>query len=99
MQLKQRVYDIVSTVPKGKVTTYGDIGKQLCTKAYRAIGQILHRNPDWPRVPCHRVVMKDGSLAPNYGGGGPVLQRTRLEKEGVQFVGDKVDLREHLFAL
>ena len=65
MSLQQQVYDTLQKVPKGKVTTYGDIGKKLNTKGYRAIGQILHKNPYWPKVPCHRVVMADGSLAPN----------------------------------
>lgn len=93
--LTERVYDLIKTVPPGKVTTYGDIGKKLGTKAYRGIGQILHRNPTWPEVPCHRVVMKDGSLAPNYGAGGPNIHRERLEAEGVTFIEDKVDLKKH----
>src|SRR3989339_1232415 len=95
MEFKKNVYKTVARVPKGKVTTYGDIGKKIGTKAYRAIGQILHRNKDWPAVPCHRVVMKDGSLAPNYGMGGPKMQRKRLENEVVIFVNDKVDIKRH----
>jgi len=95
MNLTEKVYEYISTIPPGKVTTYGDIGKKLGTKAYRGIGQILHRNPDWPKVPCHRVVMKDGSLAPNYGAGGPNIHRARLENEGVTFVGEKVNLEKH----
>ncbi|MBP9690891.1 MGMT family protein [Candidatus Woesebacteria bacterium] len=95
MTLTEQVYNLVATVPRGKVTTYGDIGKKLGTKAYRGIGQILHRNPTWPAVPCHRVVMKDGSLAPNYGMGGPSVHRTRLEAEGVTFIGEKVVLSKH----
>ena len=92
MSLQQRVYDIIQKVPKGKVTTYGDIGKKLDTKGYRAIGQVLHKNPTWPKVPCHRVVMADGSLASNYGMGGPSVHRKRLEAEGVTFIGSKVDM-------
>lgn len=99
MTLTQKVYKLISQVPAGKVTTYGDIGKKLGTKAYRGIGQILHRNPDWPEVPCHRVVMKDGSLAPNYGAGGPRIHRERLEKEGVTFIDDKVELERYRFDL
>lgn len=92
MSLQQRVYATIQNVPAGKVTTYGDIGKKLNTKGYRAIGQVLHKNPTWPEVPCHRVVMRDGSLAPNYGMGGPSVHRQRLEAEGVQFVGERVDM-------
>ena len=95
MKLKNKVYEIVSKIPSGFVTTYGDIGRKIGTKGYRAIGQILHTNPTWPQVPCHRVVMKDGSVASNYGGGGPNIHKKRLMDEGVQFIGDKVNLEKH----
>jgi len=95
MKLRQKVYKTVSKIPQGKVSTYGDVGRFLGTKAYRAIGQILHKNPSWPKVPCHRIVMKDGSLAPNYGLGGPNIQRQRLEAEGVKFIGEKVDMENY----
>lgn len=49
-------------VPRGRVTTYGELARALGTKGYRAIGRILHNNPNAPLVPCHRVVMSDGSL-------------------------------------
>jgi len=95
MEIKKNVYQLVAQIPAGKVTTYGDIGKKIGTKAYRAIGQILHRNSNWPAVPCHRVVMKDGSLASNYGFGGPDMQRKLLEKEEVVFIDGKVDMGIH----
>lgn len=90
MLLKDKVYKIVSEIPHGRVTTYGYIGKKIGTKAYRAIGQVLHNNPNWPEIPCHRVVMKDGSLASNYGFGGPQEQKKRLENERVKFQNGKV---------
>jgi len=95
MKIRDKVYEIIKKVPVGKVTTYGDIGHKIGTKAFRAIGQVLHHNPRWLEIPCHRVVMKDGSLAPNYGHGGPSVQRSRLEKEGVGFIGEKVDIISH----
>lgn len=49
-------------VPRGKVTTYKKIGEKLGTKAYRAIGQSLRRNPYAPKVPCHRVIRSDFSI-------------------------------------
>lgn len=99
MNLQNSVYNFVSKIPKGKVTTYGYIGKKINSKAYRAIGQILHRNPNWPQVPCHRVVMKDGSLAPNFGIGGVENQKKLLDKEGVKFIGDKVDMNQYFINL
>ena len=60
-EFELKVYKIISKIPKGKTTTYGEIAKKLKTSP-RAVGQALKRNPFAPRVPCHRVIMSDGSL-------------------------------------
>jgi len=57
----EKVFEIVSKIPKGKTMTYGEIAKKLKTSP-RAVGQALKRNPFAPRVPCHRVIMSDGGL-------------------------------------
>ncbi len=59
----QKVYDLLSKIPKGKVTTYGEIARKLKTKAYRGVGQIVGANPNAPKVPCHRVVRSDGGIS------------------------------------
>ena len=51
----ERCYKLLLKVPKGKVTTYRDLAHALDTKAYRAVGQAMNRNPRAPIVPCHRV--------------------------------------------
>ncbi|OGK51711.1 hypothetical protein A2966_01145 [Candidatus Roizmanbacteria bacterium RIFCSPLOWO2_01_FULL_41_22] len=96
MTLQEKVYQVVGQVPKGKVTTYGDIGLLIGSKAYRQIGQILHKNKNSQKVPCHRVVFKDGSLSENFGMGGREKQRDKLQTEGVTFINGKVDLAKHL---
>lgn len=59
---KNRVLEIVKTIPKGKVMTYKKVAVLARQpKAYRAVGNILSRNYD-PRVPCHRVIRSDGTL-------------------------------------
>lgn len=58
---QERVYAKLKQVPRGKVTTYGDLAR-ACTTSPRAIGQALRCNPYAPRVPCHRVVASDGSI-------------------------------------
>lgn len=83
----QAVYDLLLTVPRGKVTTYGAIAKKLGLNP-RHVGRILHVNPDAPRVPCHRVVKSDGRLAGGYALGGNEGQKKRLAEEGVVFVSD-----------
>lgn len=58
----QKLYDLLSQIPKGKVTTYKALADELGTKGYRAVGQIVGKNPNAPKVPCHRVVRSDGGL-------------------------------------
>ena len=94
----QRVYEIVKRIPSGKVATYGLIADILDTKNSRRVGQALHANPDSSNTPCHRVVFKDGRLAPGYAFGGLNEQRRRLEFEGIDFLSDdKVNLASHLW--
>ena len=75
------------------MSTYGQIAKILGTKDVRKVGFALHANSDSSDVPCHRVVNKEGRLAPGYAFGGPGEQRMRLKSEGVMFLDDcHVDL-------
>lgn len=67
--------------------TYGQIAEIIGTRDARRVGHALHANRD-PQVPCHRVVNKDGRLAPGYAFGGPNEQRNRLIAEGVEFADE-----------
>lgn len=89
------VYTLVSNIPKGKVTTYGDIAKKLHMSP-RVVGYALHKNPYEGEVPCHRVVNREGRIAPNFAFGGLGIQKKLLEAEGVNFKDDKhVDLAKY----
>lgn len=91
--LFQRVYEVVKKIPAGSVMTYGQIAEVLGTRDVRKIGFALHANKDGKEVPCHRVVNKDGRLAPGYAFGGPGEQRNKLIAEGVEFIdGNHVKL-------
>jgi methylated-DNA-[protein]-cysteine S-methyltransferase len=57
-----KLYELLKQIPKGKVTTYKALADKLKTKGYRAVGQIVGKNPNAPKVPCHRVVRSDGGL-------------------------------------
>ena len=92
-----KVYAFVRKVPKGKVVTYGDVARALGTKDARKIGWALHGNKDH-KTPCHRVVNKEGRLAPNFAFDGWEGQRRLLEEEGVRFRDRMhVDLEESLW--
>lgn len=94
---KSKIFDTVARIPKGRVATYGQIALLAGHPgAARAVGNVLHTNDDPVRVPCHRVVDSVGRPGANYGLGGPVMQRRRLEDEGIVFSEDgSVDLTRY----
>lgn len=95
--LFKRIYSLVKKIPTGRVATYGQIAKILEIKDARKIGWALHANRD-PDCPCHRVVNKEGRLAPNFAFDGPKEQRRRLLAEGISFKNQSnVDLSRHLW--
>src|SRR5580658_3747081 len=93
MSFNEKVWALTSRIPAGRVTTYGDLAHKLHTRAYRAVGNALNRNPYAPAVPCHRVVGVAGELT-GYAGGLP-SKRRMLEAEGVSLINDRVDLSRH----
>lgn len=92
MTFNQKVWALTARVPKGKVTTYAELARALGTKAYRAVGNAMNKNPFAPGVPCHRVVGSNGSLT-GYAGG---LEKKRemLIEEGVQVLKARVSTAE-----
>jgi O-6-methylguanine DNA methyltransferase len=93
----KNVYDLLSKIPLGKVSTYGDIAKALGHPgASRAIGRIIANNPNPIVVPCHRVVKSNGEI-----GGfmyGEDKKKEMLEKEGVEMEnGDVKNFKEFRF--
>jgi methylated-DNA-[protein]-cysteine S-methyltransferase len=86
----ERCYAILKKVPKGKVTTYKALANKLKTKAYRAVGNAMNKNPYAPKVPCHRVINANGKL----GGFATGLKNkiALLRKEGIQIKNKKIDL-------
>lgn len=86
---EQRTLGLLKNVPSGKVITYAKLAEWVgAPKAARAIGNALHKNPDAPKIPCHRVVKSDGTLG-GYAGG---HQRkiALLKKEGIKIEKGKV---------
>jgi len=75
------VLNIVSQIPRGKVTTYGTIAALSGWPSHsRMVGRTLRYTPEAATLPCHRVVNKEGRTAPGWS-----RQRTLLEEEGVAF--------------
>ena len=96
MSLFERVYGYVKTVPCGKVVTYGQVAAAIgAPRCARQVGWALHVNPEPGVIPCHRVVNREGRLAPAFAFGGEAVQASLLEAEGVEVVGGYVDLNKY----
>ena len=92
------IYEIVSQIPEGKVTTYGAVARALGDiRAARAIGEALSMNPRPIVVPCHRVVMSDGSLGGFTHPNGLSEKVKLLSAEGIEITNGKVNLKKHFF--
>jgi methylated-DNA-[protein]-cysteine S-methyltransferase len=105
---QQAILRILTEVPKGKVTTYGDLAKELARReakwspnASRAVGTTMRNNPCGPQIPCHRVIKSNGNVG-NFRGGekGAIEEKIcMLREEGVTVNNRKIDLQKyrHIF--
>jgi AraC family transcriptional regulator of adaptative response/methylated-DNA-[protein]-cysteine methyltransferase len=58
-----RVWETLLKIPMGRAMTYSDIARKVgATKAARAVGAAVGKNPLSFVVPCHRVLGKHGAL-------------------------------------
>ncbi len=89
-----RVWKALERIPAGRVTTYKEIARFIGTRAYRAVGRALGRNPDAPKIPCHRVVNSDGRIGGYSAEGGIARKIELLESEGISVSDGKIDAFE-----
>lgn len=97
---QQRVYEAVTRIPRGCVSTYGLVARQIGCAAPRAVGQALKVNPYAPKVPCHRVVSSRFQIGGFQGAtAGAAVQRKLdlLEEEGVRFEAGRLVDRHRVF--
>lgn len=92
----RKIYEIVATIPAGKVATYGQLSEMLGGKLdAREVGHIM-ACAGGHDLPAHRVVNRSGTLAPDYAFGGQEKQQAMLEAEGVTFLSEgRVDMARH----
>ena len=89
MKLEDKVYKKLLEVPRGMVTTYGELARAVGLKnGQRAIGRIMNKNPYPAIVPCHRVINSNGKI-----GGyawGEKIKTNMLLKEGIKIKNGKI---------
>ena len=94
----QRVYELVEQIPLGKVTTYGAIAETLGMKgSSRMVGHSLNALPEGSDLPAQRVINRIGALSGAHHFGGYDRMRRQLEREGVHFKGELVDMKQHFW--
>ena len=93
---REELYALLRSLPKGVVITYGEAASRLGNPKWaRAVGNALHENPDGEGIPCYKVVNSKGELSLAYAFGGVSEQRRRLEADGVEVAGNRVDLKTY----
>lgn len=89
MTVFEEIYAVVGRIPKGKVTTYGNIARLVGNpRLSRVVGYALHVNPDPERIPCYRVVNRFGEVSKAFAFGGENMQVELLKADGVEFDGN-----------
>jgi methylated-DNA-protein-cysteine methyltransferase related protein len=85
------VYRLIKKIPRGRVTTYGDLARKLRLRGgARAVGYAMAACPSGRGIPWHRVIGAGGRLLiPEPHGS---LQRRLLESEGVHVEFGRVDM-------
>lgn len=99
MTFFEEVYAKVMQIPKGKVSTYGDIARATGNpRMSRQVGWALHVNPKPGIIPCHRVVNRYGGLSSAFAFGGQNMQKILLEEENIKVDTDlTVDLEKYRY--
>jgi len=95
----EQVYAVARLIPKGRVTSYGAIGKYLGTaRSARMVGWAMNGAHNVkPKVPAHRVVNRNGLLSGKHHFGTPTKMKELLEKEGIKVKNDQVKDFKTLF--
>lgn len=92
MGFRKIVIDVVCSIPKGKVATYGQIASMAGnSRASRQVGFALRSlGLEEAKVPWWRVVNKQGFISINLGDGGmeKLIQKDLLQSEGVEFTDE-----------
>jgi methylated-DNA-protein-cysteine methyltransferase-like protein len=89
--MRQRISEVIRSIPKGKVSTYGAIARAAgYAGAARQVVRVLNTSFG---LPWQRVVGAGGEI--KLEGDSGIEQRLRLEAEGISFRGRRVNMAQH----
>lgn len=81
----ERIYAVVKRIPRGRVSTYGQVARLAKGVGARQVGYALHALPDGNPIPWHRVINAKGQISPRFRSDCHITQRLLLEAEGIVF--------------
>ncbi len=88
----QEIERMIRSIPQGKVSSYSAVAAAAgYPQNHRLVAKLLQGCGD--RLPWHRVLGADGGIRLKHDAA--LEQRLRLQMEGVQFKGARVDLAAH----
>ncbi len=90
MDINERIYFLVREIPRGKVTTYGQLGTMCGISDSRVVGDAMNASSG---LPWQRVINSRGEVSIKGATGNK--QRALLEEEGVVFENNRVDLSKY----
>lgn len=92
------VYEVVQLVPFGRVTSYGAIANYLGAKrSSRMVGWAMNAAHQYPSIPAHRVVNRNGLLTGKMHFSTPTEMEEKLMSEGISIKNDAIQNFKEVF--
>lgn len=92
----QRILAAVRKIPKGRVSTYGNVAEVAgLPRRARLVGTVLRQTPASVKVPWFRVINAGGRISFPVNSDAYERQRSNLEAEGISLVRGRVDLKRY----
>jgi methylated-DNA-protein-cysteine methyltransferase-like protein len=90
------ILETIRRIPRGRVATYGQVAAIAgYARGARLVGMVLQRTPAGTRIPWHRVINAQGKLSFPRRSEAYRLQRSKLERDGVRFRGERIELARY----
>ncbi len=93
LDLHEIIWQIVASIPQGKVATYGQIAQLAGYPGYaRFVGQTLKKLPKGSQLPWFRVINAQGKISFPKSSDAYKRQYEYLQKEGIVFKNERISL-------
>lgn len=100
MNSKERIWQIVHRVPRGKVASYGQVAKMADLPGYaRYVGYVMKTLPPETKLPWYRVVNSQGRISFVLGTSQYLRQKSLLEEEGIVFIEGRISMSKYRWQL